>query len=445
MHRRTTRSRTAMAASAVAVGLVLSACTSTGSAPQGDPNAPIEVWTRSSDDTKKVYEKIFAAFTAKTGIKVNYNPPPYNDFDKRVQERAQAKDLPDIAITDTGSLGPYRKQGYLTEVDRTSFAGQEQIVERAWNNGKAADGKYYAVPFSTQAQVLLVRKDWREKVGKPIPTTWDELAALANDFTTKDPDGNGDAKDTFGIVAPGSTDRGYLAWWAANYIWQAGGDILAESGGQYKVAVSSPQTLQAVNWLKGLFCDSKVTLPNALTMITNDAHNYFEQGKAGIYLTGPYMFARFDKAPGKDKYEVIPSPAGPAGSTVLGEGEVVYQMAGSPNPGNQKKLAEFLVSKQAQELGMKAESGQRPVVRLSVNSTVDVKSVYNDPRWDTVAKVYADSARPFPSVPNFQPFRQQTAEALNSIFAKCGDASAELTKLAGNLEKELSNQQKAAQ
>ncbi|MCK2240377.1 MULTISPECIES: ABC transporter substrate-binding protein [unclassified Crossiella] len=443
MQRRTARTRTALLAGAVAVGLVLSACS--GGAPQGDPNAPIEVWTRSQDDTKKVYEKIFKAFTDKTGIPVNYNPPPFNDFDKRVQERAQSKDLPDLVITDTGSLGPYRKQGFVVEVDRNAFAGQGDLVERAWNNGKTADGKYFAVPFSTQAQVLLVRKDWREKLGKPVPKTWDELAALANDFTTKDPDGNGDAKDTFGIVAPGSTDRGYLAWWAANYIWQAGGDILSESGGEYKVAVNSAQTTQAVNWLKGLFCDTKVTLPNSLTMVTNDAHNYFEQGKAGIYLTGPYMFTRFDKAPGKDKYEVIPSPAGPSGSTVLGEGEVIYQMAGSAKTAEQKKLAEFLVSPEAQQLGMKPDAGQRPVVRLSVNKNVDVKSVYNDPRWDTVAKVYAENARPFPNVPNFQPFRQQTAETLNSLFAKCGsDVSAELTKLAGNLDKELKSQ-KAAQ
>jgi multiple sugar transport system substrate-binding protein len=82
-----------------------------------------------------------------------------------------------------------------------------------------------------------------------------------------------------------------------------------------------------------------------------------------------------------------------------------------------------------------------PVVRLPVNSKVDVKAVYDDPRWETTAKVYADSARPFSSVPNFQPFRQQFSETLNSLFSTCGaDSKAELGKLAENLKKELQAQ-----
>ena len=72
---------------------------------------------------------------------------------------------------------------------------------------------------------------------------------------------------------------------------------------------------------------------------------------------------------------------------------------------------------------------------------VDVNAVYNDPRWATTAKVYSDSARPFPSVPNFQPFRQQFSETLNSIFSSCGpDSKGDLGKLAENLKKELQTQ-----
>ncbi|SDN63214.1 ABC transporter substrate-binding protein [Allokutzneria albata] len=428
------------AAVLAAASLLVAGCGT--SAPQGDPNAPLEVWTRSLEDTAKVYEKIFSDFTAKTGIKIDYKPV-YNDFDKRMQERAASRDLPDLVITDVSALGVYQSQGMVTEIDRAGFAGGADLVERAWNNAKGADGKFYGVPVSTQAQATFIRKDWREKLGKPVPTTWAELVDLAKAFTTGDPDGNGQS-DTYGMLVPGSTDRGYLAWWASSYLWQAGGDILAEEGGKYRVAVDSPGTVAAVEWLRGMFCDTvagghSVVQPGALTTITNDAHTFFEQGKAGIYLTGPYMMGRFDKAPGKDKYEVIASPKGPHGSTVLGEGENMYLMAGSARPADQKKLAEFMVSPDAQKAGM--QGVPRPVVRLPVNSKVDVNAVYNDPRWSTVAKVYAESARPFPNVPNFQPFRQQTAETLNALFARCGtDIRAELGKLAANLNKELKSQ-----
>ena len=435
------RSRSATAVVALAaVGVVLAGCGSsptTSSATAQDPNAPFEVWTRSTEATAKVYEKIFKDYEAKSGVKVDYKPI-FTDFDKQIQQRAASKDLPDLVITDTGSLGVFTSQGLVGEIDKGSLAGQGDLVERAWNNGKAADGKYYAIPFSTQAMVTLIRKDWREKLGKPVPTNWQELSDLATAFTTGDPDGDGQA-NTYGMLVPGTTDRGYLAWWASSFLWQGGGDILKADGDKFKVAVDSPETVKSVQYLRGLFCDSKVVQPGALTTGTNDAHAFFETGKTGIYVTGPYMFGRFDKNLGKDKYEVVAAPKGPAGDTVLGEGENIYLMAGSPRAADQKKLAEYLISPEAQQAGMKGDP--TPVVRLPVNSKVDVKSIYNDPRWDTTAKVYADSARPFPSVPNFQPFRQQTSETLNSIFATCStDVSGDLGKLAGNLKKELQTQ-----
>ena len=438
------RRRTATTIATLSVAALLAGCGSGGNtaASTKDPNKPLEVWTRSTEATAKVYEKIFKSFTEKTGVQVDYKPI-FNDFDKQVQQRAASKDLPDVVITDTGSLGNFVKQGWSTEIKREDVAGGADIVDRAWNNGKGADGKYYAIPYSTQAMVTLIRKDWREKLGKPIPTTWDELDDLARAFTRNDPDGNGQ-NDTYGMLVPGTVDRGYLAWWAASYIWQGGGDILdEEGGGKFSVGIDSPESTKAIERLRKLFCEDKVMQPGSLTLSTNDAHPLFESGKSGIYLTGPYMIGRFDKSVGKDKYEVIASPRGPAGATVLGEGEDIYLMAGSAKTADQKKLAEYLITPEAQQAGMKGDP--QPVVRLPVNKNVDVNATYNDPRWATVAGVYKSEARPFPSVPNFTPFRQKTSETLNSIFAKCpADSSAELKTLAEALKKELENQ-KASQ
>ncbi|WP_253776115.1 ABC transporter substrate-binding protein [Goodfellowiella coeruleoviolacea] len=419
------------------VGLVGAGCGFSPAAAK-DPTAPLEVWTRSNAASAKVYEAIFAAFEQATGIEVDYKAVPI-DFDKWIQRRAAARNLPDVLINDTGMLGLYHSQGLVTEIQPTSIAGGTDITDRAWDSARASDGHHYGVPFSAQAMVTLVRRDWREKLGRPVPTTWAELVELATAFTTQDPDGDGQA-DTYGMLVPGTTDRGYLSWWAASYLWQGGGDILAPTGdGGYRVAVDSAESVAAVRWLRGLFCDSKVIQPGALTTSTADAHPFFETGKAGIYLTGPYNFGRFDKSLGKDRYEVIPTPAGPAGTTVLGEGENVYLMAGSARPDAQRALAEFLISPPAQQIGMRGQP--QPVVRLPVNRTVDVHATYQDPRWDLVASSYAEDARPFPNVPNFQPFRQQTAEALNTIFASCtDDVPGELGALATALTAELQAQ-----
>ena len=96
--------------------------------------------------------------------------------------------------------------------------------------------------------------------------------------------------------------------------------------------------------------------------------------------------ARFDKNLGKDKYEVVsPCPPGPAASAVsLAEGENVYLMAGSANPAGQTKFAEFAVSAEGQTIGMAGDTDGN-VVRLPVNSKVDMASVRKDTRWKLFA------------------------------------------------------------
>jgi multiple sugar transport system substrate-binding protein len=435
--------RSAMFTITAVLGAVVAGCgtesSPSSSAPQGDPNAPLEVWTRSQESAAKVYIRIFDEFTKKTGVKVEYKAV-FNDFDKQIQQRASAKDLPDLVITDTGSLGVFTQQGLAGEVDRNSFAGAGDVSDRAWGNAKTSDGKYHAVPWSTQANVTLIRKDWREKLGKPVPKTHEDLLDLAKAFATQDPDGNGQS-DTYGILAPATTDRGYTLWWASNFLWQGGGDVLKDDGGgKFSVAIDSPESQKSVEWIRGLFCDSKVMNPNALTLTTTDAHPLFETGKVGVYTTGPYMFSRFDKNLGKDKYEVISAPKGPGGDAVLGEGEDMYIMAASPNPSGQRKLVEFMLTPEAQQMGMKVQSGETPVVRLPVNKNVSVKDVLKDERWDTTQQAYETAGRPFPAVPNFQPFRQKTSETLSKIFTCGTDTKAELGKLAGELKKELSTQ-----
>jgi putative aldouronate transport system substrate-binding protein len=45
---------------------------------------------------------------------------------------------------------------------------------------------------------LLIRSDWLEKLGLPVPRTLEELTNVARAFVERDPDGNG-VKDTYGI------------------------------------------------------------------------------------------------------------------------------------------------------------------------------------------------------------------------------------------------------
>jgi multiple sugar transport system substrate-binding protein len=428
--------KTTAALSTLVLACSLSACGGGGDS-AGD-SGPLEVWSRSAPDPAKTYQAIMAAFTKKTGIQVDYKG--VIEFDTQLQARASSKDLPDVLINDAGLLGTYQSQGYVTKIEKGDLAGSDQVSDETWAQNEGLDGAIYGVPFSRQAFITLVRSDWRQKLGLPQPKTWDELAALANAFATKDPDGNGKA-DTYGMVVPGSSKKGYIGWWASSYIWQAGGDLVAKSGdNQFKSAIDSPQTKTALEWIRAQFCTPGNVVPGSLNMTTSDTP-FFGEGSAGIYLTLPHTLTGYDKRLGKDKYEVIAMPKGPSGATALAEGENVYFGAGSKKAAQQKALAEFLISPEAQRIGMAVDGGAEPVVRLPVNKTLDAGALRNDPRWKVEQDAYTTDSRTFVWSINFQPIRQALGEGINKMMSSCdSDLEAGLKSLDAAINTELKSQ-----
>lgn len=440
MRRRAPQRLAALLALALVAGGA-AACGGDSGADQ-DENAPLQIWIRKppGSNSEKTAKELAAKFTTASGVPTQVTAL-FEDFETKLQQAAAQKDLPDIVINDTAQLGSLVKQGLVREVDKGGLAGTADITPTSWEAARGADGKYYAAPFSAQSFALFIRKDWREKVKAEVPTSWDALNDLAKKFTTGDPDGNGKA-DTYGYVIPGSTKRGYTSWYATSFLWSAGGDWLTGEPGKFAPAVNTPQSIEAVNFLKGQFCTDKTVVPGAITLETTQAHQVFESGKGGIYFTGPYNMARFDKSLGKDKFEIVALPAGPGGkSSTLAEGENVYLMAGSANEAGQKKFAEFAVSPDGQTIGMAGDT-DGTIVRLPVNSTVQLTSVRKDERWQVFEEVFKSSGRYTPAVPDWTPFRQTSADALNAIFADCAsDTKATLDKLAQTYTDELTKQE----
>ncbi|MFE6746398.1 extracellular solute-binding protein [Kitasatospora purpeofusca] len=441
---RIARLGTALTASALVLSTV-AGCASGASGGSGaaDDKSPLEIWVRKppGSNTEKTHQGLAAAFTAATGVPTRVTAL-FDDFETKLQQAAAQKKLPDVIVNDTAQLGTLVKQGLVRTVDRGALAGGDRLVPAAWDAARGADGKYYGVPFSAQTFALFVRRDWREKLGLPVPTTWDQLDALATAFTTRDPDGNGKA-DTYGYVVPGSTKRGYLDWYFSSFLWADGGDYFTGSPGSLRPAVDGPGSLAAAQWLQKQFCADRSVTPGAVTTETTQAHPLFETGKGGIYFTGPYNMARFDKSLGQDKYEVVPLPAGPGPggrAAVLAEGENIYLMAGSHRTDGQRRYAEYLIGAEGQRAGMAGDTDGN-VVRLPVNQDVDLAAVRTDRRWQVFDRAYRESGRYVPAVPEWTPFRQASAEALNSLAADCAaDPKATLGKLAGTFAAELKKQ-----
>jgi multiple sugar transport system substrate-binding protein len=433
--------RATLALATALVSLLAAGCSSaTPTAPEAEATGPLNVWVRGAGDSLKAYQAIFDQFTAKTGIQIN----PFmtlTDFETKVSAAATSHTLPDVVVDDAAQLGNFETQGIIQEIDRSKIAGQDQITARAWDSAKDLNGKYQAIPFSAQANLLFVRKDWLDKLGLQPPKTWDDVVKVAQAFTTRDPDSNGKA-DTYGLAVPGSTTRGYISWYWSSLLWQSGGEYFADAGkGKFSATLNSSQSLSSVQYFESMFCGpTKVVQPSALNDTTTETNKAFQTGVAGMYFTGPYAFATMDATPVKDKYIVLTPPTGPAGGQTLAEGTDIFLMAGGKKTAGQK-LAEYMITPEAQKLGMTAVP-TATIVRLPVNSTVSAADSHaGDPRWQLAQTVYQTSGHyENINLPNWAALRQATSDSLNALIANCGDAKAALDTLNGKLTTLLKQQ-----
>jgi multiple sugar transport system substrate-binding protein len=403
---------------ALALALALQASAEAASAPaQGAAAAPpLRIWTRSSADGRKTYDTIAAAFTARTGIAIEYFNAT-TDFEQRLARAAVGRDLPDLLINDSGSVGQLHRMGVISAVQRSEVPGHELLAERAWRTATLPDGRTWGVPTSAQAHVLFVRRDWREKLGLPPPRTWDDVAALARAFTRDDPDGNGRA-DTYGFVFPGGTARGYAAWFISSFLFQAGGEFVTlRADGKARGSLDSAAAAQTLAFFRRLVCEDRSVQPGAINADTQEANRAFLSGQAGLYLSGPYHIALFDREPGKARVEVLPAPSGPQGvQATLAGGELAYITRTTQRRADALKFIAFLTSAEGQQLGMRAKL---PVVRLPVNTTVDAVLTHQDPRWAVVADSYARFGHHLPQVANWSRLQQIAADGFNASLARC--------------------------
>ena len=405
-----------------------------------DPGA-LRIWTRSSNDGRRTYDAIAAAFTARTGIRVEYFNAT-TDFEQRLARAAVGRDLPDVIINDGGSLGQFVAMGIVSPIARGDISGGADLHERAWRTATLPDGRVFAVPTSAQAHVLFIRKDWRARLGMPVPQTWAEVAALAKAFTERDPDGNGRA-DTYGFVFPGSTARGYTAWFISSFLYQAGGDFVRQdSDGGSRGTLAEPAAVQTLDFFKRLLCDDKSVQAGAINASTQEANRAFISGQAGMYLSGPYHIALFDKEPGADRVEVVPAPAGPTGvRATLAGGELAFITRTTRRRADATRFIEFLISVEGQTLGTRPPKGGLPVVRLPVNRKLDAATVHQDPRWAMVAEEYLSHGKPLPLVPNWSRLQQVAADGFNATLSRCtSNVARDLQALNVKFDAELARQ-----
>lgn len=135
-------------------------------------------------------EQWIADFDAKTGIDLELDFIDNNEYTKKLELAYASDTVPDTFDLNGETLGNYAAQGAIADLtDLVHESGLYDKVDKNLWDALTVNGKIYGVPRETpSAIVTYVRKDWLDRLGMDVPTTYDEFIEMLTRFKNEIPE-----------------------------------------------------------------------------------------------------------------------------------------------------------------------------------------------------------------------------------------------------------------
>ncbi|MFF7736863.1 MULTISPECIES: extracellular solute-binding protein [unclassified Streptomyces] len=242
----------------------------------------------------------------------------------------------DVLNIDVNWTSEFAAAGWIRPLPRDRFPLKtflQPVVDTA-----TYEGQLYAVPYVTNAGLLLYRKDILAEEGVAPPRTWAELERYAK------------------TIAPKHGLDGYAGQFlpyegltvnAAEAVYSAGGSILGDEG--EKVTVDSAAAREGIGFLARGVREGWIP-KEALTYKEEESKQAFQDGRLLFLRNWPYAYvgasAPGSKIAGKVGAVPLPGPDGP-GTSVLG-GSNLAVSAHARHPDSAARLIAYLTSERVQ-------------------------------------------------------------------------------------------------
>ena len=138
--------------------------------------AEISWWTHDGLDEENGSEQWFSEFEKFTGIHLNHQFIPNNEYYDKLKLAYASDEVPEVFDLDGAHLPVYASQGAIYDLtDLLKASDFYDKVDPAIWEAIAIDGKIYAIPKEVpSAAVTYVRGDWLERLGMKAPTNYEE-------------------------------------------------------------------------------------------------------------------------------------------------------------------------------------------------------------------------------------------------------------------------------
>ena len=234
------------------------------------------VWMGPELETYKLWKEAFEGEHA--GVTLDQQFVSYDQGPTFYNTMIQGDNLPDLGFLFMGMIPEYVERGVLEPLDAyITSAARDEWIDVALSAGEYR-GKIYGVPLVGANRTLYVRRDWMREVGEnTLPTTWEEVRALAQALNTP--------PERYGFCI-GAGRQKHLMQDQISMMWGFGAYFFDRDG---NLAINSPAAIAYVEFLTGMYRMDEVMPPGILNLNANDCYAGMAAGKVGMLFSGPWQ------------------------------------------------------------------------------------------------------------------------------------------------------------
>jgi multiple sugar transport system substrate-binding protein len=337
----------AVAVAAVAA-VTLAACGSGfNSGSSQDKSKPLTVLIGSSGDAETAAVKQAAAdWSKESGIKVTVQAA--SDLNQQLAQGFSSGKPADVFYLSTDALAGYASNGslyaYGDKLDNTSDFYPSLVKSFTY------DGKLQCAPKDFSTLQLIINTDAWTKAGltdADVPTTWDQLSAVAKKLTTG---------SQTGLVMSGEYAR------IGAFMTEAGGNLMNDDS--TKATADSAANLTALQYVKDNLTAGDFKF--AADVGAGWGGEAFGKQLGAMTIEGNWITGSQSKDYPDVKYKVVPLPKGPAGAGTLQFTNCWGIAAKSGNKDGAVDLVKALTSK-SDQLGFAKAFGVMPSIKSAAS------------------------------------------------------------------------------
>jgi putative aldouronate transport system substrate-binding protein len=199
----------------------------------GDSEKPEKI-TLFADTILKAEEgqdELAAKYQELTGIELEIIQPEHNTYYEKMSVTFASGDVPDVVEISEQNYVKYASQGALADI--TELVENSEVfasVEESYLDAIKVNGKLHGTPLQNGGGVItMLRKDWLDKLGLEVPTTYDEYIDVLKAFKTEDPDENG-KDDTIPLTAVLTAEDKLQTMYLTDFLWGSNPDFTLVDG-----------------------------------------------------------------------------------------------------------------------------------------------------------------------------------------------------------------------